>query len=71
MESRSLASYLTSSMCGRLQGFDVYISLEIANRLGVEAELVTTAFDTIVGGLQAKRYDTILGSLAITAERTL
>ncbi len=47
------------------------ISLEIANRLGVEAELVTTAFDTIVEGLQAKRYDTILGSLAITAERTL
>ena len=54
---------------GELQGFDVDISLEIANRLALEAEFVTTAFDTIVGGLQAKRYDTILGSLAITPER--
>ena len=54
---------------GELQGFDVDISIEIANRLGLEVELVTTAFDTIVGGLQAKRYDTVLGSLAITAER--
>ena len=54
---------------GELQGFDVDISVEIANRLGLEVELVATAFDTIVGGLQAKRYDTILGSLAITPER--
>src|SRR5690554_558353 len=53
---------------GELEGFDVDISVEIANRLDLEPEFVTTAFDTIVGGLQAKRYDTILGSLAITPE---
>lgn len=54
---------------GNLVGFDVDIAKEIANRLGLEAELVTTPWDTIIGGLQAKRYDAILGSMAITEER--
>ncbi len=54
---------------GELEGFDVDIAREIAYRMGLEASLVTTAWDTIIGGLQAGRYDTILGSMAITPQR--
>ncbi len=57
------------NVVGELEGFDVDIAREIANRMGLEAELVTTAWDTIIGGLQAKRYDAILGSMAITPAR--
>ncbi len=57
------------NVMGELEGFDVDIAREIASRMGLEAELVTTAWDTIIGGLQAKRYDGILGSMAITEAR--
>lgn len=50
-------------------GFDVDISNEVARRLGVEAEIVTTAWDGIVAGLVTGRYDAIIGSLGVTEER--
>ena len=53
----------------RLVGFDVEISREIARRLGREPELVTTAWDGILAGLIAGKYDLIIGSMAITPER--
>lgn len=53
----------------RLVGFDVDIANEIANRLGVKREVLTTAWDGIIPGLVANRYDSIVGSMTITAER--
>jgi len=50
-------------------GFDPAIGAEIASRLGVEVEIVTTAWDGIIGGLLANKYDAIVGSMSITAER--
>jgi polar amino acid transport system substrate-binding protein len=50
-------------------GFDPAIGTEIANRMGMEAEIVTTAWDGIIGGLLANKYDAIVGSMTITAER--
>ena len=50
-------------------GFDVDVAAEIASRLGMELEYVTTAWDGIIEGLRAGRYDGILGSMAITDER--
>lgn len=50
-------------------GFDPAVGTEIAKRMGMEAEIVTTAWDGIIGGLLANKYDAIVGSMTITAER--
>ena len=60
-------NYITES--GDVIGFDVDVATEIASRLGMEMEYVTTSWDGIIEGLRAKRYDAILGSMAITDER--
>ena len=54
---------------GDLAGFDVEIGKEIAKRIGVEGTPIATAWDGIIAGLLANRYDTIIGSMAITDER--
>lgn len=60
-------NYMTED--GDIIGFDVDVAAEIANRLDMELEYVATAWDGIVEGLRAKRYDGILGSMGITEER--
>ncbi len=53
----------------QLTGFDVDIGREVAKRLGVEYEPVTTDWNGILEGLRSSRYDGIFGSMAITEER--
>ena len=53
----------------RLTGFDVQICQRIATELGVEPRPVTTAWDGIIAGLLAGKYDLICGSMAITEQR--
>jgi len=50
-------------------GFDPAIGKEIAKRMGVEAVIVTTAWDGILAGLLANKYDAIVGSMSITEKR--
>ncbi len=50
-------------------GFDPAIGTEIAKRMGLETEIVTTAWDGIIGGLLANKYDAVVGSMSITPER--
>lgn len=50
-------------------GFDPAIGTEIARRMGLETEIVTTAWDGIIGGLLASKYDAVVGSMSITPER--
>lgn len=50
-------------------GFDVDIGNEIARRLGVKGAGVSTAWDGIIAGLLAGKYDSIIGSMTITPER--
>lgn len=52
-----------------LVGFDVDISKEIGERLGVGIEFKPTPWDTIIGGLTTKKYDVIISSVAPTEER--
>ncbi|MDY6848640.1 MAG: ABC transporter substrate-binding protein [Thermodesulfobacteriota bacterium] len=53
----------------QLAGFDVEICREIARRMEVEGRPLSTAWDGIVAGLLAKKYELICGSMAITQER--
>jgi polar amino acid transport system substrate-binding protein len=54
---------------GEVKGFDVDVAQEIAMRMDKEMEYKTTAWDGIIEGLRAGRYDAILGSMAITEKR--
>ncbi|MGY0399847.1 MAG: ABC transporter substrate-binding protein [Ostreibacterium sp.] len=53
----------------KLVGFDVEIGKEIAKRLKVEAKPIAVAWDGILAGLVANKYDAIIGSMAITNKR--
>ncbi|MFC5931316.1 amino acid ABC transporter substrate-binding protein [Cryobacterium melibiosiphilum] len=52
-----------------LVGFDVDICNGIAEELGLEAEPVTGAFNSLIAGLTSDRYDAIIGSMSSTEER--
>jgi cystine transport system substrate-binding protein len=54
---------------GKLTGFDVEIAEEITKRLGLKAEFIETSWDSIIAGLDAKRFDTIFNQVGITDER--
>lgn len=53
----------------KLTGFDVEMGSEVAKRIGVEAKPLSTAWDGIIAGLLANKYELICGSMAITDER--
>ncbi len=50
-------------------GFDVSIGKAIAKKMNVKPVVVTTAWDGIIAGLLANKYDTIVGSMTITPQR--
>lgn len=54
---------------GKLSGFDVEIGQALANKMGMKAVPVTNPWETIIQGLQANKYDAIIGSMTITEER--
>lgn len=51
-------------------GFDVEFAGAIADYLGLELELVDTAWDGILASLDTNRYDCVISSLSITEERS-
>lgn len=53
----------------KLVGFDIEIGTAIAEELGMEAKPVTNPWQTIIAALQSDKFDAIIGSMAITAER--
>jgi His/Glu/Gln/Arg/opine family amino acid ABC transporter permease subunit len=60
-------SYYDNS--GKLAGFDVDVSRAIAKHLGRRSKIIATEWDGILAGLLAKKYDAIVGSMAITPSR--
>jgi polar amino acid transport system substrate-binding protein len=50
-------------------GFDVDLITAIAQRMGLQAHIVTTKFDTIIDDLVAKRFDVVISAVSITPER--
>jgi ABC-type amino acid transport substrate-binding protein len=54
---------------GQLDGFDVEMGRALAQRSGLSGQPLATAWDGIIAGLLANKYDAIIGSMAITAKR--
>ncbi|MFZ5813857.1 MAG: substrate-binding periplasmic protein [Bacillota bacterium] len=50
-------------------GFDVDYATELAKKLGVKAQFENVAWDGILTGLKAGKYDVIMSSMNITEER--
>lgn len=54
---------------GKVKGFDIDFSHELAKRIGVKADFEVMSWDGILAGLQSKRYDAIVSSMNITEDR--
>lgn len=52
-----------------LVGFDIEFGEAIAKELGVEVKYVPSAWDGILPGLDAKRFDIVLSSMNVTDDR--
>jgi polar amino acid transport system substrate-binding protein len=57
------------TVTGQAKGFDVDLITAIAQRMGLQAKVVTTKFDTIIDDLVAKRFDVVISALSVTPER--
>jgi His/Glu/Gln/Arg/opine family amino acid ABC transporter permease subunit len=55
---------------GELVGFDVDFAREVCRQIGRRCEFRTLQWDGIVGALLAGRVDAIIGSMAVTPERS-
>lgn len=54
---------------GVFTGFDVDISEEVAKRLDVDIEFITSKWAGLIGGLNADKFDTIIAQMTVTDER--
>jgi len=56
---------------GRIVGFDVDMVKEMAKAMGVKLEIINTAWDGIIPGLIADKYDLIAAGMTINQSRNL
>lgn len=54
---------------GKLVGYDVEVAEALAAKLGVKVEFIETKWDSMIAGLDAKRFDTIANQVGVTDER--
>lgn len=56
---------------GEIIGFDVDMAKRMAKAMGVELELVSTAWDGIIPALVTDKFDIIMSGMTLTQERNL
>lgn len=56
---------------GNYIGFEIDVATRLARDLGVKLQLVPTNWDGIIPALLSGKFDVIIGSMAITPERSL
>lgn len=54
---------------GQIDGWEIDILRAAAQALGVDLDLRATTFDTLIPGLQAKRFDAAVGQMGVTEIR--
>lgn len=54
---------------GKPTGFDVDIALAVCAQMKRRCEFVEQVWDSMIPGLQARKYDVIISSMSITADR--
>lgn len=53
-----------------IKGFDADVGRAIAEKLGVEAEIIEAPWESLFAGLDSKRYDLVINGVEITEERS-
>lgn len=56
---------------GDFIGYEPDVARKIAEDMGVELEIVATAWDGIIPALLAKKFDLIIGGMSVTPQRNL
>ncbi|KAB7786521.1 transporter substrate-binding domain-containing protein [Bifidobacterium cebidarum] len=57
------------SKTNELTGYDVEVATAIAKEVGVKAEFAEGSFDSLLAGVDAKKYDTVADQISATDER--
>ena len=57
------------SKTNELTGYDVEVATAIAKEIGVKAEFAEGSFDSLLAGVDAKKYDTVADQISATDER--
>ncbi|MBT1164527.1 transporter substrate-binding domain-containing protein [Bifidobacterium felsineum] len=57
------------SKTNELTGYDVEVARAIAKEVGVKAEFAEGSFDSLLAGVDAKKYDTVADQISVTDER--
>ncbi|MDY2520005.1 transporter substrate-binding domain-containing protein [Weissella cibaria] len=60
-------SFRTKS--GKLSGFEVALAKDVAKQLKLKPVFVQTKFDSLISGLDTKKYDVVYNDMSITSER--
>ena len=56
---------------GEFIGFEPDVARQLAADMGVEADIIPTAWDGIIPALLAKKFDVIIGGMSVTPARNL